>query len=729
MTDSNNPTGISWGQRSDNNGYYMLGLKGAYNNGYSTYSRLAVAWHTGVEIGGNPSYGGTRFFSDSPYVTTTEIMSVGKGDSHVRVVNNLYAKAFYDIDNTAYFLNPSAQGGNSLLTIGDWRQNTSNWSGEVAGKMQYHGNNWYIQYSANTIFRNASAVDTMIMDSSGNMTASGSSRAPIFYDSNDTAYFMDLHSTGNSVVAKGTVHIGQSGHLGIGNISHPKRVIPGAAAAWAGNGNTTGQIVIDLPGTLANYDMLYFEVDVYEYSSKNGTKIIVGGHNWNAGADSGTGNLMWHNVGVKVIGDMDKPIYFGWRNNGSVNKRVMVIGEPASSWSYGTVRVSSVSGADDFYIGAIDYTGDWAVTQSTSSSIFTKSPTTDFNGTGEKTLKTHGRMAAYGYQGNGNVGGTGEASWHPSGIYSNGLNYLYGRIIMNNNYISGCRHIEVGADANEAHILRRNNGNNTEIRTHASGSAGLLVRNGNDQFRFQLYGDGSNYGFLDGIWASWDLRKTTNGALYLNGDTSYYLQPEGNTSANLQGDVVINAYGRGLVGLYSSTRYQHVWSMGAAYRTAADGSGFGNIYGLTYTHTNVGTGTNESIAGLSHQLQHRHNGTLTAAIGSGIWTSGNVTAYSDIAVKRNLEVIPDALNKVCQINGYTYERTDYVKDEEDPNAPDILRQAGVVAQEVEKVLPEVVSGEEGNKAVAYGNMVSILIEAIKELKSEVDDLKEQLKNK
>jgi hypothetical protein len=90
VLDSHNPSGISWGTRSDNNGYYMLGLKGAYNNGYSTYSRMVVGWHTGLEIGANPSYGGTRFFSDSPYVTSTEIMSVGKGDSNVRVTNNLY---------------------------------------------------------------------------------------------------------------------------------------------------------------------------------------------------------------------------------------------------------------------------------------------------------------------------------------------------------------------------------------------------------------------------------------------------------------------------------------------------------------------------------------------------------------------------------------------------------------------------------------------------------------
>jgi len=193
--------------------------------------------------------------------------------------------------------------------------------------------------------------------------------------------------------------------------------------------------------------------------------------------------------------------------------------------------------------------------------------------------------------------------------------------------------------------------------------------------------------------------------------------------------LVANNYGRGVFGLYSATRYQHVWSMGTAYKTNDSGTSYGNMYGLTYTHTNVGTGTNQAISGLSHQLQHRTNGTLTAAIGSGIWTSGNVTAYSDIAVKTNLVKIPDALEKVCSINGYTYERTDYVKDLEDPEAPDVLRQAGVVAQEVEKILPEVVSGKDGNKAVAYGNMVALMIEAIKELKAEVDDLKTQLENK
>ena len=55
------------------------------------------------------------------------------------------------------------------------------------------------------------------------------------------------------------------------------------------------------------------------------------------------------------------------------------------------------------------------------------------------------------------------------------------------------------------------------------------------------------------------------------------------------------------------------------------------------------------------------------------------------------------------------------------------RQIGVIAQEVEEVIPEVViTGEEGIKSVAYGNLVGLLIESIKELKAEVDALKAQV---
>ena len=101
-----------------------------------------------------------------------------------------------------------------------------------------------------------------------------------------------------------------------------------------------------------------------------------------------------------------------------------------------------------------------------------------------------------------------------------------------------------------------------------------------------------------------------------------------------------------------------------------------------------------------------------------ITAAGNITANSDISLKDNIVAIPNALDKVLQIRGVTYNRNDI---EGNP------RQTGVIAQEVEKVLPEVISEDNnGIKSVAYGNMISLLIEAIKEQQTRIDMLEEKL---
>ncbi|CAA9199032.1 tail fiber domain-containing protein [Flavobacterium collinsii] len=81
-------------------------------------------------------------------------------------------------------------------------------------------------------------------------------------------------------------------------------------------------------------------------------------------------------------------------------------------------------------------------------------------------------------------------------------------------------------------------------------------------------------------------------------------------------------YGNGIVGVYSSTRYQGIYAMGDAYKLATDGSTTNDCYGLAWTHPNVG---GQSKAGLSHQLLVMEAGTTKTAIGTGIWTSGSVT--------------------------------------------------------------------------------------------------------
>jgi hypothetical protein len=100
---------------------------------------------------------------------------------------------------------------------------------------------------------------------------------------------------------------------------------------------------------------------------------------------------------------------------------------------------------------------------------------------------------------------------------------------------------------------------------------------------------------------------------------------------------------------------------------------------------------------------------------SGSFTAtGNITAYSDERLKENVKTIEGALDKVSQIRGVTYNYKSELNDGQ--------RGTGVIAQEIQQVMPEVV--EEGEYlSVAYGNIVGVLIEAIKELKAEVNQCK------
>jgi hypothetical protein len=109
---------------------------------------------------------------------------------------------------------------------------------------------------------------------------------------------------------------------------------------------------------------------------------------------------------------------------------------------------------------------------------------------------------------------------------------------------------------------------------------------------------------------------------------------------------------------------------------------------------------------------------LPSAIGTSlnvagaITAGGNITSSSDIRLKEDIQVITNALDKVKQIKGVTYTRKETKK-----------RHSGVIAQDVIKVLPEVVEGtEESLYTVAYGNMIGLLIEAIKEQNEQIEKL-------
>jgi hypothetical protein len=112
----------------------------------------------------------------------------------------------------------------------------------------------------------------------------------------------------------------------------------------------------------------------------------------------------------------------------------------------------------------------------------------------------------------------------------------------------------------------------------------------------------------------------------------------------------------------------------------------------------------------SNRWQLDMSGNMTVA--------GDVTAYSDARVKTDVKTIENALLKVLNLRGVSYVRT----DSEDKNT-----KIGVIAQETLQVVPEVVNQDAaGMYNVSYGNMVGLLIEAIKEQQKEIDELKAKL---
>ena len=175
---------------------------------------------------------------------------------------------------------------------------------------------------------------------------------------------------------------------------------------------------------------------------------------------------------------------------------------------------------------------------------------------------------------------------------------------------------------------------------------------------------------------------TRNGSNFLAGDNTWKSVPPGITHSNSGNNRVV---------------------------TSVNSTSIRGETDLTYD------GTNLHVHGASNSVQ--------------IICDGDIVAYdtSDISLKDNIKPIPNAVEKVLSINGYTFTWND--------KAPDTLKKhiglndTGVIAQEVHKIgLPGITrENEEGTISVRYDRLVPVLIEAIKELKGEIDELRSQIK--
>jgi hypothetical protein len=141
---------------------------------------------------------------------------------------------------------------------------------------------------------------------------------------------------------------------------------------------------------------------------------------------------------------------------------------------------------------------------------------------------------------------------------------------------------------------------------------------------------------------------------------------------------------------------------------------------------NLNVGNNLTVTS-NAQIASLGIGTAATGTAGEIRATNNITGYysSDISLKENVSVITNALNKVNNIRGVEFDwSAEFITNHGGEDGYFIRKHdIGVIAQEIEMVLPEVVATREnGIKAVKYDRVVALLIEAIKELQAKVDKL-------
>ena len=215
-----------------------------------------------------------------------------------------------------------------------------------------------------------------------------------------------------------------------------------------------------------------------------------------------------------------------------------------------------------------------------------------------------------------------------------------------------------------------------------------ILFNTNGDTKFRIWQDGN----ADYLYIRDDDNATNMVTFKKGGDVGI-----GTTSPSRQLHVAGSTFGAMLISGVASDAFSeysdgtNIWKAGIDYSQ--------NAYRITYNNFNG--------AGISLDS----NGNLTA--------DGDITAFSDARLKENVKTLPNALESVKAMRGVTYNKIGEEK-----------QSIGVIAQEVQAVLPQLVSEHKDEMlSVAYGNITAVLIEAVKELTAKVESLEEQLKNR
>ena len=582
----------------------------------------------------------------------------------------------------------------------------------------------------------------------------GSLRAPIFYDSADTSYYLDPANTGTSMVVAGDVvasNLKTSANTALSLGLYTGTAFNTGGAAISLRGSTTGYNDSGMEFYAGNSERMRINssgnVGIGTTSPGRRLSIAGGGFAFDD-ANVSTRSVHWGNgttYPVLIQGDATNGfITFNTHASGNgppermrIDSSGKVLVGAGATASLGKLVVSEASSGTA--VIALESQGSWnsqISSTSTGNMIFSNGTNErlkidssgnvtasvsmlapiyyDSNNTGyyldptsSYSLRTAGDWRADSVAWTGEFAG--KIQYHSNTWYFQATN---GWIFRNASAIDVAT-ISNAGDLTLNGQLIVNSGDGSSYIYMADTDEGARVIHCNSNrigFLTQAGGWGS-YCVDEGDWIS-DMSVRAP-IFYDTNNTAFYVNPNDTSNIN---NLVMNGFIQG-----RSCADTNVNTANDTGSISIRGSST-TVASMSFHRTgayamNMGLGTDNvfRIGGWSASnncLQMDGSGNLTML--------NNVTAYSDARLKTDVVKIENALDKVQQLNGYTYTRTDTGS-----------KQTGVIAQEVMKVLPEVVMGsEDTHYSVAYGNMVGLLIEAIKEQQGQINELKltiEQLK--
>ena len=585
----------------------------AYNSAKNNYNRV-----TNITNSTEPT--GTK-------KVTVTLQRFMRADVSATNSVDLRAPIFYDSNDTTYYTDPS-----SLSNILELKTN-KNWYDSSAsawgGGINMGGNNpsigfqstastwWYMLHhsSSNINFYRRSTSGSWnhdgIWDSSGNLIWQGSSvRAPIFYDQNNTAYYLDPAGTSNlnALVLAGSSYfrpqtwIQMDGSYGMywpntngchieGNTlsSYGSLAIRGTRNGWKGihfyEGGNTPHLMFDGSANGGVY---------FETGGRWASYYSYGNNCWGFGGTT-TSNAynVYCGTGIYSGGRVDGTIFY------DTNNTAYYIDPNSTSNIVGLTVANTIT-------GSISGNAGTATTLATARTLTIGSTGKTFNGSADvswSTTEIVGYTPAYGnaayqtksldtistpglYQYDGGFGGTKPPDNSP-------------------NY----RTIEIGSSARFSQIAMPWNSDGYYFRRYDGTSFSTwrtVLHDGNyNSYTPTLTGTGAS--------GSWGISVTGSSASCTGNSATTTLATKA-TRAN--GNFYIDDnYGNTVVGLYSANRYQGVFAMGDAYKLATDGTGVGNLYGIAWSHPNAG-GAAGNLS--DHGALILLNGGYAAAISSSI---------------------------------------------------------------------------------------------------------------